>query len=112
MGRGGGNNENGDLGDSAMSSKKAKLKADLEVVMENIDLTNSIIDTCVAEKQMDDLLPSMIENLSILDTKMSGLVEKLADKNEEDMFDMVLTIIEDLNQTQTRFTNMTNRKRP
>lgn len=45
------------------SKKMVQLEKDLQVVMDNVVLTNSIIDTCVAEKEMDDLLPDMISSL-------------------------------------------------
>lgn len=102
---------NEDNFETSMSQKKQKLTQELSIVMDNIDLTNSIIDNCVKEKQLDPLLPEMIETLNGIDRKMKGLVEKLAKKNDEDMMDMVLTVIDDINTTVGRFQQMTNRKR-
>jgi hypothetical protein len=52
------------------NAKTQKLKGDLEVVMENVVLTNNIIDTCVEEKKMDGLLPEMINTLKGLEGKV------------------------------------------
>jgi hypothetical protein len=42
---------------------------------------------------------------------MQNLVLKLSEKKEEDLFDTVLCIIDDINQTHQRFHDLTNRKR-
>lgn len=103
----------GGSGESSNFSQRAnKLKKDLDVVMENIDLTNNIIDTCIEERRMDELLPEMILTLEALNQKMNGLVEKLTDKNEANLLNQVLLIIEDINITKERYKSLTNRKRP
>jgi len=98
--------------ESAFSQRSAKLKTDLEVVMENIVLTNNIIDTCVDEKRADDLLPEMIVTLEALNQKMNRLVENLQDKNEASLFNMVLLIVEDINITKGRYKSLMSNKRP
>lgn len=57
--------------DSIINQKKQKLLNDLDVVMENINLTNQIIDNCVSEKKMDSLLPEMIKTLKAMEPKVS-----------------------------------------
>lgn len=107
IGGGGGGAEN-----SNFSHRANKLKKDLDVVVENIDLTNNIIDTCIEERRMDELLPEMILTLEALNQKMNALVEKLTDKNEEHLFNSVLLIIEDINTTKERYKSLMNKKRP
>lgn len=97
---------------SNFSHRSNKLKKDLDIVVENIDLTNNIIDTCIEERRMDELLPEMILTLEALNQKMNALVEKLTDKNEENLFNNVLLIIEDINTTKERYKSLMSKKRP
>ena len=97
---------------SNFNQRANKLRTDLEVVMENIDLTNNIIDTSIDDKSNEDMLPEMILTLEALNQKMNKLVEQLTDKNESNLFNAVLLIIEDINQTKERYQFLKNKKRP
>ena len=45
------------------------MEKDLDMVIDNIVLTNSIIDNCVAERRIDELLPDMVEQLNMMNEK-------------------------------------------
>ena len=85
---------------------------DLEVVMSNIDLTNSMIDSTIEDRSNMEICAEMIVTLDALNQKMNKLVEQLTDKNEENLFNSVLLIVEDINQTRNRFNVLSSNKRP
>lgn len=80
--------------------------------MNNIDLTNAMIDTTIEDRSNLELCSEMIVTLDALNEKMNKLVEQLTDKNEEALFNAVLLIVEDINQTRNRYNVLISKKRP
>lgn len=47
------------------------MEKDLNIVIDNIILTNEIINTCVNERRIDELLPEMVEQLAAMKEKVT-----------------------------------------
>ena len=70
------------LDTSEFNEKKLKLYNDLLVVLENIDLTNSIMN----EKGDSEILKTMIMNLNQMENKFDALKRKLKSSGEQELF--------------------------
>lgn len=81
--------------------KAEKLKKDLQVVRENISLTNEIISA--GEKSDNETLVELVNTLKSMDGKLSKLIEKLEDM---DMMQYTLGIKDDLVNTLKKYEDL------
>ena len=105
-----GNNKGNDDVDfvdtSDFNEKKMKLYRDLLVVLENIDLTNSIIN----EKGDKEILKSMVVNLNQMESKFEALKRKLKVSGEQKLFRFTEELLAEIMKIYDRVNNF-NRNR-
>ena len=90
------------LNQNLLINKHAKLKSDLEIVIQNIVLTNEMIDAHEPDQEVDenDALLSWAQSLRSFETKLVELIEKI--KNDEVMH-LALMVNDDLLKTLKRY---------
>ena len=87
------------------------MKADLEVVKGNINLTNELIDAAdpSANVNLNDVLVEMVSTLRGMEEKMYSLISAMDD---EGMMNLTLLINDDLNKTLARFKKLEKGQQP
>lgn len=86
------------LDTSGFNEKKKKLYNDLLVVLDNIDLTNSIIN----EKGDREILSTMVSNLNQMEAKFDKLKEKLKMVGEKELFGFTEALLAEIIKTYKR----------
>ena len=94
------------------NSKHSKIETELDLVIDNIVLTNQIVDSSVKEMRIDDLLPEMMATLQSLQANLESLMTTQLETNEEFLLEKCLLVMEDINQTFARNERLMNKKRP
>ncbi len=83
---------------SNMTPKQSKLYKDLQVVQENINVANAVITN--KEKDMaNDLMGRLLQ----MNKRLGKLPENLSNKGEDFLCEFTLALIDDINQTKTRY---------
>lgn len=77
---------------SDFNEKKKKLYRDLLVVLENIELTNSIIN----EKGDEEILKTMLGNLNQMEGKFEALKKKLKMSGERELFSFTSDLLQEI----------------
>lgn len=77
---------------SDFNEKKKKLYRDLLVVLENIELTNSIIN----EKGDQEILKTMLGNLNQMEGKFEALKKKLKISGERELFEFTADLLKEI----------------
>ena len=77
---------------SNFNEKKKKLYRDLLVVLENIELTNSIIN----EKGDKEILKTMLGNLNQMESKFEALKKKLKMSGERELFEFTDDLLKEI----------------
>jgi hypothetical protein len=116
----GGNNRSGG-GGGGVKNEAQECELSLNQAINMIIGANVCIDTCVAEKRIDVMLPMMIESLEVgneavffpinKNFKMGELLEKLTAKGEEFLTSKTIGIMEDIATTLNRNSMLMKRKR-
>jgi hypothetical protein len=85
-----------------LDKKHAKLRKDLEVVIENVVLTNEMIDAHDPDEEVDenDALLALAQTLRTFENKILEIIEKI--KNDEVM-NLALLVNDDLQKTLKRY---------
>jgi hypothetical protein len=94
-----------------LDKKHGKLRKDLEVVIENIVLTNEMIDNHNIDDEVDDndALVSLTQTLRTFENKIMEIIEKI--KNDEVM-NIALQTNDDLQKTLKRYKRVENGRAP
>lgn len=86
------------LDTSQFNEKKKKLYNDLLVVLDNIDLTNSIMN----EKGDREILSTMVSNLNQMESKFDKLKDKLKIVGEKELFKFTEHLLKEIIKTYKR----------
>lgn len=94
-----------------LDKKHAKLRKDLEVVIQNVVLANEMIDAHDVDEEVDenDALVSLVQSLKTFESKIMELIEKI--KNDEVM-NLALLTNDDLQKTVKRFKKLEHGRVP
>lgn len=94
-----------------LDKKHAKLRKDLEVVIQNVVLANEMIDAHDVDQEVDenDALVSLVQSLKTFENKIMELIEKI--KNDEVM-NLALLTNDDLQKTVKRFKKLEHGRVP
>ena len=94
-----------------LDKKHARLKKDLEVVIENVVLTNEMIDAHDPDDEVDDndALVSLVQSLKTFENKLMELIEKI--KNDEIM-NLALLTNDDMQKTMKRYKRLEHGRVP
>ena len=99
-----------DLNPNNYEKKYATLLQKMQTWIENIKLTNDMIDNTQVGTQVDDGLKSVVESLRTADGELIvNIQEKVKD---EKLLEMLLGINDDINRTMTRYDLVRARKKP
>lgn len=89
-----------------LNEKQSKLLKDLEVVWENILLTNDLIDN------RDEVVSrDMMIQLQKLEKKLMKLPDILSQKNENFLYQFTLGLLTDIDATEKRYKSMKQGKK-
>lgn len=91
---------------SEFNEKKKKLYKDLLVVLENIDLTNSIIN----EKGDKEILKTMLGNLNQMENKFEALKRKLQTSGERELFGFTDDLLKEIMKIYKRSNNFSKNR--
>lgn len=99
------------LNRNLLINKHAQLKNDLTIVIQNIVLTNEMIDAHEPDQEVDenDALLSCAQSLRTFESKLVELIEKI--KNDEVMH-LALMVNDDLQKTLKRYKKVEHGRAP
>jgi hypothetical protein len=94
-----------------LDKKHAKLRKDLEVVIENIVLTNEMIDWHNIDDEVDenDALISLTQTLKSFENKIMEIIEKI---KHDEVMNIALQTNDDLQKTLKRYKRLENGRAP
>jgi hypothetical protein len=93
---------------STFNEKKKKLYKDLLVVLENIDLTNSIIN----EKGDREILKTMVSNLNQMENKFDALKKKLKVSGEQELYQFTDDLLKEIMRIYSRVNSLGKTRKP
>lgn len=93
---------------SSFNEKKQKLYKDLLVVLENIDLTNSIMN----EKGDKEIVKTMVGNLNQMENKFDALKRKLKVSGERELFGFTDDLLKEIMKIYQRANTFLKSRKP
>lgn len=95
--------KNNKVNQNLLTTRQKKLYKDLQVVVDNLEVANSLI----TEKEKT-MAKELLVRLNEMDKRLSKLPDILLESNEEFLYSYTMAIIEDLGNTKKRYTNLSN----
>lgn len=95
------------LDTSSFNEKKKKLYKDLLVVLENIDLTNSIIN----ERGDREIIKTMVANLNQMENKFDALKRKLKASGETELYTFTEDLLKEIMRIYSRVNTLGKTKK-
>ena len=101
------NNNNNEINKDNLTPRQLKLFNDLEVVVENIDVANSLISS--KDRGMSQ---ELVNRLKQMEQRLLKLPDNLMNCGEDFLYSYTMALLEDINITKNRYMTMKNGRNP